>query len=138
MSKVKADGNKRTGYVLEMVKALIVALIITLLLEVLGAFLVKQFNWKDNSLRIINQVIKGVSVFLSALFCFRSPNNGWVRGIIFGILYIAVSEFVFALLNQAQGHSFVFDISLLNDVAIGSVTGLISGIIAVNVVRNKH
>ena len=125
---MKEKAKKNNSYVLEMLKALVVALIISLALILLAALIIKIFNIPSNYIAIINQVIKSLSVLIAALICFRLPNNGWLRGIIFGILYIALAFVVFSLLDG----EFKFGLSLLNDVAIGSISGLISGIIAVN------
>ena len=119
---------EKKHYVLEMVKALILSIIVTLVLILLAAFAIKIFNIPTDSIIIINQVIKGVSIFVSAMICFKLPSCGFIRGIILGILYILLSFVVFSLFNN----EFAFGINLLNDVALGAVTGLISGIIAVN------
>lgn len=120
--------EKKRSYVLEMLKAMIVALIITLALILISAFAIKLFNVPTEYISIFNQVIKGVSIFVAALICLKAPNGGFIRGIILGILYILLSYVVFSLFNG----KFEFGISLLNDAVLGAVTGLISGIIAVN------
>ena len=119
---------EKRHYILEMVKALIMSLIITLLLVLIATFAIKLFNIPTDSIIIINQVIKGLSIFVSALVCFKLPSCGFIRGIILGILYILLSFVVFSLFNN----EFSFGIGLLNDVTLGAVTGLISGVIAVN------
>lgn len=115
-------------YALETLKALAVALIITLVLVLVGAFIVKIFNISTAYIRIINQIIKGVAIFVTALLCLRLPNAGYLRGLIFGLLYISLSYVVFSLFN---GY-FTGGITLLNDIVLGGVAGLASGIIAVN------
>lgn len=126
MSKTEAKQSK--GF-WEIPKAIILAVIFSLLLILLASFIVKVANIETNYLPIINQVIKGVSILAACLLCLKTPSGGWARGIIIGIIYIALAYVLFSLLN---GH-FTFDLSIVNDVAIGAVTGLISGIIAVNI-----
>ena len=65
------------------------------------------------------------------MICLKLPYNGWLRGFILGVLFVLIAFVVFSLL----GDGFDFDIKLLNDVALGGVTGLISGILSVNVFR---
>lgn len=120
---------KKSGYVFEMVKAVIIGLIISLAAILLTALLIKVLNIADGVIPIINQVIKGVSILVACLLCLRLPNNGWIRGIIVGILYVALSYVVFSLLAK----NFEFGLFLLNDFAIGAVTGMISGVIASNI-----
>lgn len=123
--------RSKGSYVAEILKALIFAVIISLVLVVLAAFLVKWFNIADNYIKIINQVIKGLSIFIAAVICLKLQYNGWLRGFILGVLFVLIAFVVFSLL----GDGFDFDIKLLNDVALGGVTGLISGILSVNVFR---
>ncbi len=126
MSKTEA---KKGNGILEILKAIILALIFSLVLILAASLIVKLANIETDYLPIINQVIKGVSILAACLICLKTPTGGWARGIIIGIIYIALAFVVFSLLNG----KFTFDLSILNDLAIGSVTGLISGIIAVNI-----
>lgn len=124
----KTEAKQRNG-IFEVLKAVILALIFSLVLILLASLIVKFANIETNYLPIINQVIKGVSILCSCLLCLKTPSGGWVKGIIIGLLYIALAYVLFSLLNG----KFVFDLSLVNDLAIGSVSGLISGIISVNI-----
>lgn len=124
---------KKNSYLLETVKALVISLIITLVAVLLAALIIKLCNVPTSAIPIINQVIKGVSILTAALISFKLPKNGWLRGMIFGILYIALTFVVFSLLDG----EFKFGISLLTDVALGAVSGLISGIIAVNLKKTS-
>ncbi len=125
--------TKRKGsYLLESLVAIFVAVVISLLLVVAAAFIIKFTNAPDSAIVIINQVIKGLSILLACIICLRLPHNGWLRGFIVGIVYVALAFIVFSLL----GGGFTFDLTLLNDCVLGGVSGLISGIIAVNI--RKH
>lgn len=121
--------NGRSIYVVEMIKTVIFALIITLALVLIAALAIKFFSIPTKSIPIINQVIKGVSILVSELVFFKQKNAGFLRGIIMGACYILLSSLIFALFNG----SFALNISLLNDVAFSCVAGLIGGVIAVNV-----
>ncbi|MDR0425906.1 MAG: TIGR04086 family membrane protein [Clostridiales bacterium] len=134
MRKSDPTNKKKSSYMLEMLKALVLSLIMTLVLILLAALLIMLCNLPDRAIPIINQAIKGISILVAALICFRLPSNGWIRGLVFGILYIALSEIVFALLNGG----FTFGLHTLNDLAVGCITGLISGIVAVNVIRSHR
>lgn len=120
------------GYVFEVVNANIVALIVALLAILLSALAVKLFNVSDGAIPIINQVIKSASIFIGCLVALKKPHNGWLRGVICGLTFAILSFLVFSALQN----DFAFDLSLLNDCALGMVSGMISGIIAVNV-RNR-
>lgn len=120
------------GYVFEIVKADIIALIVALVAILISALIVKLFSVGDGAIPIINQVIKSVSIFIGCLISLKKPNNGWLRGLIAGFTFAALSFVVFSALDA----KFVFGLSLLNDVVLGSVSGMLSGIIAVNI-RNR-
>ena len=117
--------TKKSSAIFEVLKALIIAVILTLVLVLLAALVVKLFNIGDGVIPIINQVIKGVSILVSCLIAVKHT-NGWLKGIIVGILYIALSFVIFSLLDG----KFSFGLNILNDVALGSITGLLSGILA--------
>lgn len=120
------------GYVFEIVKANIIALIVALIAILISALIVKIFTVSDGAIPIINQVIKSVSIFIGCLVSFKKPNNGWLRGLNCGFIFMWLSFVVFSALDN----NFVFGLSLLNDSVLGAVAGMISGIIAVNI--RKH
>ncbi len=132
MRKKKSAVERDRGYVFEIVKANIIALIVALLAILLSALAVKLFNVSDGTIPIINQVIKSLAIFIGCLFSLKKPNNGWLRGIVCGFLFVWLSFFVFSALDS----KFVFGLSLFNDCVLGTVSGMISGIIAVNI--RKH
>jgi len=64
----------------------------------------------------------------ACLISLKFESNGWLWGLMTGILYIVFAFVVFSLLDG----EFNIGLSLINDIALGGVSGLISGIIAVN------
>ncbi len=118
--------SKKSSAIFEILKALIIAVILSLVLVLIAALVIKLFNLSDGIIPIINQVIKGVSILLGCLIAIKSKTNSWLRGIIIGILYIALAYVIFSLLDG----KFAFGLSILNDVALGSITGMVSGILA--------
>lgn len=125
--------ERKNNSFFEVIVATFIALIISIVLVIIAAFAIKLFNVADSAIVIINQVIKSLSILLAILFCFKSPSNGWISGFIVAVLYVLMSFVVFSLLSG----EFIFDITLLNDVALCGVSGLLSGIIAVNA-RKKN
>ncbi|MCL2847966.1 MAG: TIGR04086 family membrane protein [Firmicutes bacterium] len=121
-------------YTLEIVKAVVVAVILSLASILILAFLIPAINISNEALPIINQVIKGVVILVACLVALRLPKNGWLRGIIVGLVYVLIAFILFSLL---AGASFDFGLTLLNDIALGAVTGLLSGIIASLIRKRK-
>ena len=127
MGKTQVMNPTARHYFFEIVKAIIIAVIISLA-AILGlAFLIKAVNIPASMIPIINQVIKGVSILTACLICLRLPHNGWLRGIMVGIVYIFAAYLIFSLLDGAK---FSFGLGLLNDLALGSVSGLLSGVVS--------
>lgn len=127
---MKSESKKiSNSYALEIIKAIVIAILISLVSILIMAFAIKIFNIPTTIIPIINQVIKGLSILLACLFSLKLPNNGWLRGIFVGILYVIIAFVIFSLLDG----KFVFGLNCLNDIAIGSISGLISGIISVNI-----
>lgn len=121
--------SSKKSSILEVVKAVIIAIIISLVGVLLAALIIKLFNIPSGGIPIINQVIKGISVLAACLIAFKTPHNCWVKGIVTGLIYTALAFVIFSLL----GGKFTFDWTILNDVAIGCVSGFLSGIIAANI-----
>lgn len=126
---MRKENAKVHSPIFEVAIAVVVAVILSLLLILLAALLIKLCNIPTSAIAIINQVIKGVSVLVACLLCLKQPVNGWLKGIIVGFFYIAIAFVMFSLL----GGGFEWSLKILNDLAIGCVTGLLSGIIAANI-----
>ncbi len=125
--------EKDRGYIFEIVKANIIALIFALLAVLLSALAVKLFNISDGAIPIINQVIKTLAIFVGCTFSLKKPTNGWLRGIVCGFIFVWISYVVFSLLDG----KFNVGLSMLNDCVLGMVAGMISGIISVNIRKRK-
>ncbi|MDR3021654.1 MAG: TIGR04086 family membrane protein [Clostridiales bacterium] len=129
------DSNKidiQKNSVMLIVKGVLFAVILTLGFVLLYAAALYFFDISDKLIPFINQVIKGVSIFLGCLLSIRGTNNGWLKGFLIGLLYITIAFVMFSALNQ----SFEYGLELLNDIAIGSLSGLASGVICANL--GKH
>ena len=124
---LKSDEKK--GNIKPIIKGVLVALAISLVAILLFAFLLRWTNISDSLIAPVNQVIKGVSIFLGVFFGLKKvKQNGIINGLIIGFLYTIVAFLVFSLLDGA----FCFDKSLLNDILFGTIIGAICGIICVN------
>lgn len=121
------------GYGFEVVKANIIALIAALILILLSALIIKIFTVSDSVVPIINQIIKSVSIFLGCIIALKKPNNGWLRGMVCGFVFVWLSYLIFSLLAS----QFTFGLSLLNDCVLGTLSGMFGGIFAVNMRKNR-
>ena len=118
----------RGGVFLSLIKTVVMAIIFSLVLVLVMAFVIKIFNIDARYIILINQLIKGMSILFACIVALKLERNGWLWGMIAGILYIIFAFIVFSLLDGG----FNMKLSIVNDIVLGGVSGLISGIIAVN------
>ena len=125
---------KKGTLIISVLKSSLIAVSVSLIGILVFAFLLKFTNISDNFISPINQVIKGISIFLGVFLGFRKQKNmGLVGGLLVGFLYTIIAFVSFSLLNG----SFVFDRTLLNDTIFGSIIGAICGIICVNLKKTS-
>lgn len=129
-AKIFKTSEKGNGKILKPVlKGVLFALCISLVAILLFAFLLRFTNISENLISPVNQVIKGISIFLGVLFGMKKvKENGILNGLLIGFLFTVFAFLVFSLLDG----QFVFDKTLLNDIIFGSIIGAICGIICVN------
>ena len=109
-------------------KGVLIALCTSLVLVLVFAFLLKFTNISDSAIAPVNQVIKGISIFLGVFVGLKKCKElGLVSGLLIGFIYTLVAFLVFSILSGA----FSFDITLLTDTVFGAVIGAICGIISV-------
>lgn len=102
----------------------------TLIMILLFALLIRFFNISESAIFPINQVIKIISVFLGVFVVLKNFNrNGFLKGILLGLLYYVLSTIVFSILQGA----FSFKLNNILDLILTSFIGGIIGIIVVNV-----
>lgn len=136
MRAKKVEKEKRGGGVLlSIVKGCLIALCVSLVGILIFGFCLKFTSLSDKLITPINQVIKGLSIFLGVLFGLKKQKEmGLVSGLLIGIIYTMLAFVVFSLLNG----SFNFDRTLLNDVIFGTIIGGICGIICVNIKKSTR
>ena len=131
--KVKALKNDKRGLFSAVVKGVLVGLCVALVGILLFAFLLRFTNISDKLITPVNQVIKGVSIFMGVFLGLKKHKaNGLLSGLLIGFLFTVVAFLVFSLLDGA----FVFDKTFLSDLIFGTIIGSICGIICVNLKKN--
>ncbi|MCL1944352.1 MAG: TIGR04086 family membrane protein [Firmicutes bacterium] len=117
--------------IIGVLRGVLFALVVALALVLGFGLLVWFFEVSTDMAAIINQVIKGVSIFVGCLIGIRGTSNGWVKGFFVGVLFIIVAFLLFSALDQ----TFEVGMNLVNDIALGGVFGLASGVICANMGR---
>ena len=114
--KAKSGGGHHSSIVGNVTKGSVIALCVSLLLVLVFAFLLKFTNIPDGAIASVNQVIKGLSVFIGVFVGMKKTKElGLICGMLIGVVYTLVAFFVFSLLSGCM----VFDLSVLTDMLFG-------------------
>ena len=121
--------QRKTGkdFVLQTVSGAGIATICTLVGILLFALVLKAATMSSVAVKVVNQFIKVLSVFVGCFFCLRGK-GGWIKGLVAGLLYMCIAYLIFSLLGGKGAVEGLFVVDLL----FGAVTGAISGVLAVN------
>lgn len=123
--------NKTNIY--DVVKSCIIAIIISLLCVLVLALAVKIFTIESKAIMPINQAIKIVSIMGGCFFGFSCREKGALKGGITGTFYTILSILVFGIVEKS--------VSFKNfnwfDLLAGIIAGIVSGILAVNMKKQK-
>ncbi|MBR1925293.1 MAG: TIGR04086 family membrane protein [Clostridia bacterium] len=128
MESTTLSKNKNNSIVLNIIKGSFWGVAFSLVCILLFAFVIKFTSISENAISPVNQIIKVLSIFFACFVASKKINShGWLVGIFVGLIYSILSFLIFSVLD---GH-FSVGINVLNDIAFGSVLGLISGIITI-------
>ena len=117
--------NKK-DYILNFIKGIFSSLCLSLILILIFAFVLKFVSLSDNTIKIINQIIK-ISSILYGVFIFHKNDchNTFFKGIILGVLYGILTFLIFSLLSGGLN----FNLTTLNDIVFNGLIGGIVGIL---------
>lgn len=100
----------------------------SLVLCLIFSAFVKGLYLTESVVNIGRTVIKIVSILMGAIYAVINPQRGIIKGLIWGVIYYAVSFILFSALSGGVD----FGAFSVVDLAFCALAGLISGIIAVN------
>ncbi len=107
------------------IKGALLAFVISLVLVLLFALIVKLTNIGTGAIAVVNQIIKIVSVFMGVLFAVKERSKWFINGMFGGLLYSIISFLVFSLIISTFNWS-GFGI----DLGVSAVVGIIAALIA--------
>lgn len=122
------------NFIWDILKAVLIAILTTFVLLIVFAIIVKFSGASAQVMSYVNVGIRIVAILLGSIIGFSENKQGILKGLIVGILYILLAYLIFAGMDGG------FKDSALNvfDAIIGAVAGLISGVIAVNVKKDRQ
>ena len=126
-------GDSGKGIWGRVLKGTILSLCFSLIFILLFAFCLKFTGISESLITPINQVIKGVSIFLGVFIALKKHRHqGLVCGLLIGFFFTILAFLTFSTLSG----SFVFTKTLVTDIIFGAIIGGICGIIAVNLKKS--
>ena len=128
MSYSVRDSLEKNSLVFDYLKGLIISMMISFGLVLVFAFSLKWWEVGDGMIMPINLAIKIISVCVGSIIAIKGEHKGLVKGVVFGIIYMAVAFISFSIL----ANTFVLDLSFFLDLICSAVAGGIVGIIKVN------
>ena len=128
MSYSVRDSLEKNSLVFDYLKGLIISMMISFGLVLAFAFSLKWWEVGDGMIMPINLAIKIISVCVGSIIAIKGEHKGLVKGVVFGIIYMAVAFISFSIL----ANTFVLDLSFFLDLICSAVAGGIVGIIKVN------
>lgn len=111
-------------------KSTLIAVLISVGLILIFAVTLKFVDFSDTIIKIINQIIKIISIFVGCFFLLKKDKSkGLIKGIALGGMYAVIAFVVFSILNSC----FVFGLSNIFDLLFNAVFGAVSGIFCANI-----
>ena len=117
---------------MHILKGILMALIITLVIILVFAAIVKLTEMSDGTIHFINQIIKAVSILCGCLFGIRE-GKAFFKGIIIGTASMLIAYLIFTILAGTS----LFTLSVLYELLFGAVCGGICGMIAGLIKKNN-
>lgn len=125
MSNVSVKNIFSAQIVLDFLKGIIVALLVSLALIIGFAFSLKWFEINDNYIPAITLLIKGISVFIGAMIAVSGDSKGLLKGLAFGAIYIFLAFLIFSVLSGEFGLSAHFVLDLLSASLLSGIVGIV-------------
>ena len=124
---------KNNSFILNTIKGSFWGVAFSLVCILIFAFIIKFTSISENYIQPVNQVIKILSILFACFIIGKKvKKQGIFVGLLTGILYTILAFLIFSILDG----QFSFGVNVLNDITFGSIIGMISGILCINL-RNK-
>lgn len=116
---------------LQILKATLFAVVFSLVYVLIFTFIIHFTQLSSAIIKPVNQVFKTMAIALGALI-FINGQKGYIKGALSGLCAVIVNYIVFSLI----GGSFELSWTFLIETALSVISGLITGIIAVNLKKS--
>lgn len=113
-----------------LLKGLLLAFIITSVLIIFFSLLLTYSTLRESKMPLLNTIIMIISITSGSIYMGRkTKEKGWVNGALIGIGYYLI----LIMLNFLFLKPFTIDIFSITKLFLASITGVIGGIIGINI-----
>ena len=120
--KIKFNSN----FLLQLIKSAVLGVVVSVILVLIFAFVLKFVELGDTVISIANQLIKIISIFIATISLIKkSPYKILFKSCLLGAVYMLLTFILFSAL-RGEYH---FTASTILDISIGAITGIIIAII---------
>ena len=120
------SNNKATNFIKDVLLSTLYAVVISVIMVLILALIIKYVAIGDNVLIIINQMIKIISILSGLLIGLRTIEAGAAKGAVVGLLYVLITIMTFSLLEGGFALKSFNLIDILLAVALGGISGILS------------
>ena len=114
-------------------KASLIGVVVSILLVLLFAFVLKFVDLGSATISLVDQIIKVVSVVVAVIMLNKANGEGLLlKGILAGAVYSVITFAVFSILNGGIN----FGLGIFTDIAFSALVGGISAIL-INIIKKK-
>lgn len=125
-TRARHKGTRQGASGQSVLKGLVIAVLITAVAVVLFALLMQWIKPSDGVIRVVNQIVKLVSIAGGVFFAVgRGGENGLLRGAAIGFLYMALGVVLYAVLSGQQVGWTAYVADLAMGIAGGGITGML-------------
>ena len=127
--KVKSNA----GFLVQLIKSSVLGVLVSVILVLVLAFVLKFVELSDGIITIIDEFIKIISIFVSTLSLVKkSPYKLLYKGAGIGAVYTILTFILFSALRG----SYSFGTTLIIDIVLGAVIGIIVAIM-INIFKKE-
>ncbi len=121
------------GTIASIIKASLIGVIVSILLVLAFAFVLKFVDLSSGIISLVDQIIKVLSIMLAVISLNKSNGEGLlVKGLFTGCAYSIITFIVFSVLNGG----FNFGAGIISDIIFSAMVGGVCAII-LNLIKKK-
>jgi len=114
-------------------KASLIGVVVSILLVLLFAFVLKFVDLNSGTISFVDQIIKIISIIVAVIILNKSSSDGLlIKGLLAGAVYSLITFIVFSILNGGVNLS----IAILTDIVFSALVGGVCAIL-LNIIKKR-